>query len=111
MSRENIHPEYFETEIICITCNNHFMSGSTKGKEIRVDTCYNCHPFYTGKQSFVSAKGRVEKFLNKASKKVEAKPKVKTQKTKEQSSKVINLDSFKSENKKAKENNSEKKDN
>lgn len=101
MSRENIHPEYFETEITCITCNNHFMSGSTKGKEIRVDSCSNCHPFYTGKQNFVAAKGRVERFLNKASKQAEVKPKEKVEVKKESNSKVLSLDSFKTEDKKA----------
>lgn len=100
MSRENIHPEYFETEITCITCNNHFMSGSTKGKEIRVDTCSNCHPFYTGKQNFVAAKGRVERFLTKAKKQVEVKPKEKSEAKKASNSKVLSLDSFKTDNKK-----------
>ena len=41
-----------------------FKSGSVLD-EVRVDTCSNCHPFYTGKQRFASADGRVEKFNKK----------------------------------------------
>lgn len=54
--------KYYETEITCITCQNVFTSGSTKGKEMRVDVCSNCHPFYTGKQQFEQVTGRVERF-------------------------------------------------
>lgn len=96
MSQTNIHPEYFQTRVTCITCSNNFMSGSTKGKEIRVDTCSNCHPFYTGKQSFAKETGRVERFKTKASQQVETKPKiVETNKTKSQNYKTIVLDSAK----------------
>lgn len=110
MAQANIHPKYFVTEITCVTCNNHFKSGSTKGPEIRVDTCYKCHPFYTGKQTFVAAKGRVERFLNKASKKVDQKVEKKTKsKVENQNAKVISLDNFRVEKKSEKTNNSDKK--
>lgn len=96
MAKANIHPEYFQTKVTCITCTNNFISGSTKGKEIRVDTCSSCHPFYTGKQSFVSAKGRIERFNIKASKQVETKPKtIQTGKTKNQNSKILVLETAK----------------
>ncbi|AOG61053.1 50S ribosomal protein L31 [Spiroplasma helicoides] len=65
MPKLDIHPKYFETKFVCTTCSNEFMSGSTRGEEVRVDTCSNCHPFYTGKQSFANAEGRVEKFKEK----------------------------------------------
>lgn len=106
MAQANIHPKYFKTEITCITCSNHFVTGSTKGPEIRVDTCSNCHPFYTGKQTFVSAKGRVERFLNKASKKTAATSEKKVAKAKpeQKNPKVVSLDSFKVENKSEKNN-------
>lgn len=39
-----------------------FETGSTKKDEIKVDTCSNCHPFYTGRQRFAAAQGRIEKF-------------------------------------------------
>lgn len=69
MPRNDIHPKYFQTKFVCTTCSNEFMSGSTKGEEVRIDTCSNCHPYYTGKQSFANAEGRVEKFKEKFAKK------------------------------------------
>ena len=59
--KENIHPKYYKTTVTCTTCGATFETGSTL-KEIRVDTCSNCHPFFTGKQVFTQADGRVEKF-------------------------------------------------
>jgi large subunit ribosomal protein L31 len=61
--KEKIHPEYVETNVTC-GCGNHFKTRSTM-KEIRVEICSNCHPFYTGKQKFVDTAGRVEKFQKK----------------------------------------------
>jgi len=48
--KANIHPKYGKITVTCSTCGNTFESGST-AKEIRVDTCANCHPFFTGKQN------------------------------------------------------------
>lgn len=62
--KANIHPNYNETVVTCTTCGTTFETGSVK-KEIRVDTCSNCHPFYTGKQKFAQADGRVERFNKK----------------------------------------------
>lgn len=59
--KKGIHPEYKKATYTCTTCGNTFEGGSTKD-EIRVDTCSNCHPFYTGKQKFGKAAGRVERF-------------------------------------------------
>ena len=59
--KKGIHPIYQNTKITCTTCGNVFESGSIL-KEVRVDTCSNCHPFYTGEQKFASAAGRVERF-------------------------------------------------
>ena len=61
--REGIHPEYVECTFIC-ACGNTFTTYSTK-KEIRVEICSQCHPFFTGKQKFVDSAGRVEKFRRK----------------------------------------------
>ncbi|MCR1808684.1 50S ribosomal protein L31 [Haploplasma modicum] len=57
----NIQPEYNLAKVNCSTCGEEFEVGSTL-KEIKVDTCSKCHPFYTGSQSFVQAQGRVERF-------------------------------------------------
>lgn len=62
--KKGIHPEYHKAKVVCTTCGNEFETGSTK-KELKVDTCSNCHPFYTGKQRFAAAQGRVEKFNKK----------------------------------------------
>lgn len=59
--KKNIHPEYNLINVVCQTCGNEFETGSFR-KEIKIDTCSNCHPFYTGTQTFVQAQGRVEKF-------------------------------------------------
>ena len=59
--KQGIHPKYETVKVTCTTCGSVFETGSVLGK-IRVDTCSNCHPFYTGKQAFTQADGRVEKF-------------------------------------------------
>ncbi len=61
--KKGIHPEYVECTITC-ACGNTFTTRSTK-KEIRVEICSQCHPFFTGKQKFVDSAGRVEKFKKK----------------------------------------------
>ncbi len=61
--KDKIHPKYEEATIICV-CGNVVKTRSTK-KEIRVDICSNCHPYFTGKQKFVDSAGRVEKFKKK----------------------------------------------
>jgi large subunit ribosomal protein L31 len=61
--KQGIHPEYHETTVRC-ACGETFTTGSTK-KELRVDICSKCHPFFTGKQKFVDTGGRVEKFKKK----------------------------------------------
>lgn len=58
--KEGIHPNYVETTITC-ACGNVIKTRSTK-ENIRVEICSKCHPFFTGKQKFVDAGGRVDKF-------------------------------------------------
>ena len=62
--KQGIHPNYYKAKVICTSCGAEFETGSTL-KEIRVDSCSNCHPFYTGRQRFAQAAGRVEKFNKK----------------------------------------------
>lgn len=61
--KEGIHPQYIETVVTC-GCGNTFKTRSTK-KEIRVDVCNACHPFFTGKVKYIDTAGRIEKFQNK----------------------------------------------
>lgn len=58
--KQGIHPNYQPAVIKC-ACGQVIETGSTK-KEIHVEICSNCHPFFTGKQKFVDAGGRVDKF-------------------------------------------------
>lgn len=62
--KKGIHPEYNQTVIVCTACGAEINVGSTEAN-LRVDTCSNCHPFYTGKQRFANAAGRIDKFNKK----------------------------------------------
>lgn len=62
--KAGIHPEYNEIEVTC-SCGNTFKTGSTLGKNLHIEVCAQCHPFYTGKQKIVDTAGRVEKFRQK----------------------------------------------
>ena len=61
--KADIHPAYYETQVSC-GCGNSFTTRSTR-KELKLDICSACHPFYTGKLKFVDAAGRIEKFKTK----------------------------------------------
>jgi len=58
--KKGIHPEYSQTTISC-ACGNVIHTRSTK-KNLRVEICAACHPFYTGKQKLVDTAGRVDAF-------------------------------------------------
>jgi len=62
--KDKIHPEYKELSVIC-SCGSTFKTRSTMGKDIHIEVCSECHPFYTGKQKIVDAGGRVDKFRKK----------------------------------------------
>ena len=61
--KQGIHPKYVECKVTC-GCGNTFQTRATV-KELRIEVCSVCHPFYTGKQRFVDSAGRVDKFLKK----------------------------------------------
>ena len=61
--KSDIHPKYEQCDVTC-ACGNSFTTRSTR-KDMHVDICSACHPFYTGKQKFVDTAGRVEKFQRK----------------------------------------------
>ena len=58
--KEGIHPNYEEATIKC-ACGETVQTHSVKG-DMNVEICSKCHPFYTGKQKFVDAGGRLDKF-------------------------------------------------
>ncbi|MCK4545967.1 MAG: 50S ribosomal protein L31 [Candidatus Eisenbacteria sp.] len=61
--KKEIHPEYGPATIAC-ACGNVIETRSTV-KEIKVEICSRCHPFFTGKQKLVDSAGRVEQFLQR----------------------------------------------
>ena len=65
--KKGIHPEYHEVNVVC-ACGNTFQTRSTK-KDLRVEICSACHPFFTGKQKLVDSAGRVERFQKRYEKK------------------------------------------
>ena len=66
--KEKIHPQYYNVTVKC-ACGEQIATRSTK-KDIKVDICSKCHPFFTGKQKFVDAGGRVDKFKKRYGDKV-----------------------------------------
>lgn len=67
LMKKEIHPQYFDSKIICTGCGNTVPVGSTI-PEIRIGVCNSCHPFYTGKSRLVDAEGRVDRFKKKYAK-------------------------------------------
>ncbi len=61
--KEGIHPKYEPTTITC-ACGNVIETRST-ARDIKVEICSSCHPFFTGKQKLVDTAGRVERFKKK----------------------------------------------
>ena len=62
--KEKIHPTYYADSVVTCVCGNTFKTGSTQ-KEVRVDICSNCHPYYTGKQKLMDTEGRIDRFRKK----------------------------------------------
>jgi large subunit ribosomal protein L31 len=62
--KAKIHPKYYpEARIIC-ACRNSYTTGST-APELKVDSCSQCHPFYTGEQRIVDTAGQVDRFMKR----------------------------------------------
>ncbi|HUU50198.1 MAG TPA: 50S ribosomal protein L31 [Nitrospinota bacterium] len=61
--KAKIHPEYVDATITC-ACGEVIQTRSTK-KELKVEICSKCHPFFTGKQKLIDTAGRVERFKSK----------------------------------------------
>ena len=65
--KTEIHPQYQQVQVHC-ACGETWTTGSTK-KELRVEICSKCHPFFTGKQKLVDSAGRIDRFQKKYAKK------------------------------------------
>ena len=65
--KTEIHPKYQQVQVHC-ACGETWTTGSTN-KELRVEICSKCHPFFTGKQKLVDSAGRIDRFQRKYAKK------------------------------------------
>jgi large subunit ribosomal protein L31 len=59
--KEKIHPKFYTDAVVICSCGNTFTTGSTK-KELKVEVCSKCHPFFTGERRIMDTTGRVERF-------------------------------------------------
>ncbi len=66
--KADTHPKYEEIAVAC-SCGHAFKTRSTIGKDLNVEVCSNCHPFYTGKQKILDSAGQVDKFNRRFGKK------------------------------------------
>lgn len=62
--QQNIHPKYETINVNC-SCGNSFETRSTLSRDLHIEVCSQCHPFYTGKQKIVDTAGRVDRFNQK----------------------------------------------
>lgn len=68
--KAGIHPVYHDVEVRC-ACGNTFTTRSTK-KELHLEICSQCHPFFTGRQKLIDTEGRVERFTKRFGKQTAA---------------------------------------
>jgi large subunit ribosomal protein L31 len=59
--KTDIHPAYGDIKVTC-SCGSVIETRSTIGRDLNIEVCSQCHPFYTGKQKIVDSGGRVDKF-------------------------------------------------
>ena len=59
--KEKLHPKFYEDAQVVCACGNTFTTGSTR-KELKVEVCSSCHPYYTGERRMLDTTGRVERF-------------------------------------------------
>lgn len=64
--KADIHPQYEEITVTC-SCGNSFKTRSTVCKDLHLDVCDKCHPFYTGQQKVLDTGGRVDRFKKRFS--------------------------------------------
>lgn len=65
--KQSIHPAYNTTNVQC-SCGNQFSIRSSLAKDLNLDICAQCHPFYTGKQKMIDTAGRVDAFRKRYAK-------------------------------------------
>ena len=78
--KKDIHPQVHTDALITCACGNSFTTISTQ-KNITVEICSACHPFFTGQQKFIDTEGRIDKFARKMKMAEEKKLQAKGKKT------------------------------
>lgn len=71
--KASTHPKY-ETIAVTCSCGHTFETCSTLARDLTIEVCSNCHPFYTGKQKLIDTGGRVQRFRDRYNKSREQKP-------------------------------------
>ncbi len=61
LMKQDLHPNYEEIEVTC-SCGNQIKTRSTLCKDLSIEVCSQCHPFYTGTQKVMDTGGRIERF-------------------------------------------------
>lgn len=79
--KTSIHPSYNQIQVICNSCNTQFSIGSTATDNIYVDSCSNCHPFFTGTQKIVDIANKARDFAARQEKAKNLQEKIATQKS------------------------------
>jgi large subunit ribosomal protein L31 len=80
--KDNLHPQFNTVKVICNSCKETFITGSTKSETVYVDICAKCHPFYTGKYRIVDTENLVRKFEKKTAQANKLSDKLKASKAK-----------------------------
>jgi len=62
--KKGIHPQVYTDAVVTCACGNSFVTISTK-KDIQVEICSACHPFFTGKKRYIDTEGQIDKFAKK----------------------------------------------
>jgi large subunit ribosomal protein L31 len=81
LMKKDIHPQIFTEAVVTCACGNSFVTMSTK-KELSVEICSACHPFFTGKKRYIDTEGQIDKFAKRLEKVQSAKDATKGKKTK-----------------------------
>ena len=85
--KADTHPTVYEAKVTCASCGTSWVTTSTK-KELRIDVCSNCHPFYTGESAkILDVEGQVDRFYKKLTARQSY---VEQQKAREESTNVFN---------------------
>lgn len=85
--RKDIHPQIFSEAVVSCACGNAFITMSTK-KEIQVEICSACHPFYTGQKRYIDTEGQIDKFAKKVKAAKDSSAAVKSAKSKKEAKKA-----------------------